>query len=53
MEAQAVIALVISIPIIFFVPFLVWHTVITGLIHIAQEKAQESLSAPMAYAQKI
>lgn len=50
-EAQVVIALMISIPIIFFVPFLVWHTVITGLIHIAREKAQQSLSVPMAYTQ--
>ncbi len=53
MEAQVVIALVISVVVMFFVPFLVWHTVITGLIHIAREKARESLNAPSAYAQEL
>lgn len=50
MEAQAVIAVVISVAVMFFVPYLVWHTVISGLIHIIREKAQEP-SAMIAYSE--
>jgi hypothetical protein len=52
-ETQAVIALVIAIVVMFFVPFLVWHTVIAGLIQIHREKTQESLNATIAYVQKL
>jgi hypothetical protein len=51
MERQAVIALVIGIAVMFFVPALVWHRVIGGLIQIAQEKAEERLNATIAYSE--
>jgi hypothetical protein len=46
-----VIALVIGIVVMFFVPALVWHRVIAGLIQIAREKTQESLNATIAYSE--
>ncbi len=52
METQVVIALVILIAAMFFVPFLVWHTVITGLIHIHREQTEESLNATIAYTER-
>jgi uncharacterized membrane protein len=48
METQATIALVIGIVVMFFVPALVWHRVIAGLIQISREKTQESLNATIA-----
>jgi uncharacterized membrane protein len=51
METQVVIALVIGIVVMFFVPALVWHRVIAGLIQIAREKTQESLNATIAYSE--
>ncbi len=54
METQAVIALVIGIVVMFFVPALVWHRVIAGLIHIARrETIQESLNVTIADVQKL
>ncbi len=52
MDMQAVIAVVIAIVVMFFVPYLVWHTVITGLIHIIREKAQESLDTAIMYSER-
>jgi len=52
METQVVIALAVSVVVMFFVPFLVWHTVITGLIQIHREKTQESLNATIAYTER-
>jgi len=45
MEAQAVVALVIGIVIVLFVPALVWSTVIAGLYQIVRDKVRESLKA--------
>jgi hypothetical protein len=42
MEWQAVIALVLGIAITFFVPALVWATVIAGLYQIIREKVRKS-----------
>ena len=49
METPVIIALVVGIVIMFFVPFLVWHTVVAGLIQIHREKTKESLKATIAY----
>jgi len=40
METQAVVALVIGIVVVLFVPALVWSTVITGLYRVVREKMQ-------------
>jgi len=45
MEAQAVIALVIGIVVIFFVPALVWSTAIAGLYQIVRDKIRQGLRA--------
>jgi Na+-transporting methylmalonyl-CoA/oxaloacetate decarboxylase gamma subunit len=46
MGSQGIVALVIGIAVIFFVPALVWATVIAGLVQIVQEKVRETRSAP-------
>lgn len=43
MEAQAVVALVIGIVIVLFVPALVWSTVIAGLYQIVRDKVREGV----------
>ena len=45
MEAQAVIALVIGIVVVLFVPALVWSTAIAGLYQMVRNKIRESLKA--------
>ncbi|MBN1955066.1 MAG: hypothetical protein JW900_08460 [Anaerolineae bacterium] len=40
-EIGVVVALVVGVAVIFFVPFLVWSTVIAGLYRIVRDKARE------------
>lgn len=49
MEVQAVVALVIGIVIVLFVPALVWATVIAGLYQIVREKVRERRSRSKQY----
>jgi hypothetical protein len=43
---EGIVALVVGIAVILFVPALVWATVIAGLIQIVREKAREMQSQP-------
>jgi hypothetical protein len=43
MEAQAVVALVIGIVVVLFVPALVWSTVVAGLYRVVREKMRETV----------
>jgi hypothetical protein len=43
---EGIVALVIGIAVILFVPALVWATVIAGLIQIVREKVREMQSRP-------
>ena len=43
MEVQAVVALVIGIVIVLFVPALVWSTVIAGLYQVVRVKMRETV----------
>jgi hypothetical protein len=52
MESEGIVALVIGIVVIFFVPALVWATVIAGLIQIVQEKVREGRPAQIEPAQE-
>jgi hypothetical protein len=45
MEMQAVIALVVGVVVVLFVPALVWSTVIVGLYQIVRDKVQEGWEA--------
>lgn len=45
MEMQAVLALVIGVVVVLFVPALVWSTVIAGLYQIIRDKVRESRKA--------
>lgn len=38
MEMQAVLALVVGVVVVLFVPALVWSTVISGLVQMVREK---------------
>jgi len=42
-EAQAVVALVVGVAVIFFVPALVWSATIAGLYQTIRAKVQESV----------
>ncbi len=44
MEVQAVIALVVGLAIVLFVPALVWATVVAGLYQIVREKIRDRRS---------
>ncbi len=43
MEMQAVVALVIGVVVVLFVPALVWSTVISGLLQMVREKLSGSV----------
>ena len=43
---EGIVALVIGIAVVLFVPALVWATVIAGLIQIVREKVREMRSRP-------
>ena len=43
METQAVVALVIGIVVVLFVPALVWSTVVAGLYQVVREKMQDTV----------
>lgn len=43
MEAQAIVALVIGVAVIFFVPALVWSATIAGLYQTIRAKVQKSV----------
>jgi len=43
METQAVVALVIGVVVVLFVPALVWSTVIAGLYRVVREKMREAV----------
>jgi hypothetical protein len=43
MEMQAVVALVVGVVVVLFVPALVWSTVISGLLRMARDKLRESV----------
>ena len=45
-DIQGIVALVIGIAVVLFVPALVWATVIAGLIQIVREKARAKRSRP-------
>jgi hypothetical protein len=45
MEAQAVVALVIGIVVVLFVPALVWSTAIAGLYQVMRRKIQTGVKA--------
>jgi hypothetical protein len=45
MEAQAVVALVIGVIVVLFVPALVWSTTIAGLYQAVRNKARKRLKA--------
>jgi len=44
-NVEGIVALVIGIAAVFFIPALIWITVITGLIQIVREKVRDSRSA--------
>jgi len=43
---EGIVALVIGITVVLFVPALVWATVIAGLIQVVREKVRESRPRP-------
>lgn len=45
METQAVVALVIGVVVVLFVPALVWSTVVSGLYQIVRDKVRAGLKA--------
>ena len=45
---EGAVALVIGIAVMFFVPALVWATVIAGLVQIVREKVRESRAVAQA-----
>ena len=49
---EGIVALVIGIVVIFFVPALVWATVIAGLVQIVREKARETRPAQIKLAEE-
>ena len=49
---EGAVALIIGIAVVFFVPALVWATVIAGLVQIVREKVRESRIAQGLRTQK-
>ncbi len=49
---EGTLALIIGITVVFFVPALVWATVIAGLIRIVRDKIRESRPAQIEPAQE-
>jgi hypothetical protein len=45
MEIQAVVALVVGVVFVLFVPALVWSAVISGLLQMARSKLRESVKS--------
>jgi hypothetical protein len=45
METQAVLALVIGVVVVLFVPALVWSAVISGLVRMVREKVRGTVKA--------
>ncbi len=45
MEAEAVIALVVGVPIVLFVPALVWSADVAGLYRIVRDRVRKGLRA--------
>ena len=45
MGTQAVVALVVGVVVVLFVPALVWSTVVSGLYQIVRDKMRASLKA--------
>jgi hypothetical protein len=45
MGTQAVVALVIGVVVVFFVPALVWSTVVSGLYQVVRNKVRAGLKA--------
>ena len=43
MEIQAVVALVVGVVVVLFVPALVWSAVISGLLRMVRDKLRESV----------
>ena len=46
MEWQFIVALVIGIPIVLFVPMLVWAAVASGLYQVARDRLRKRATAP-------
>jgi hypothetical protein len=53
MEWQVIVALVIAIPIIIFVPLLVWVVVISGLYQVAADRLRRRVAVPRRKARKM
>lgn len=51
-SVEEIVALVIGIAVILFVPALVWATVIAGLVQIVREKTRETHPTPTSLAQE-
>ena len=49
---EGIVALVIGIAVIFFVPALVWATVIAGLVQIVRDRVREARPAQIELAQE-
>jgi hypothetical protein len=45
METQAVLALVIGVVVVLFVPALVWSAVIAGLLRMVRDRLRETLKS--------
>ena len=46
MEWPVILALVIAIPIVLFVPFLIWAAVVSGLYQVARDVIRQRARAP-------
>lgn len=51
-SVEEIVALVVGMAVILFVPALVWATVIAGLVQIVREKVRETRPTPASLAQE-